>query len=309
MKRTSFLQFCLVMSVLVWRLPLYADAAMQTVNPKVVVATIHPLTAILREVAGCRLSIKTLLSPASSPHTFEPKPSDIREIEQAAALFYVGPHLDEQWVGRIPAASKIKMLELLPDQFMLVMQEDHHGVIKHMSSGYDTEHGVIDPHFWTDPLAVKAMLPKLIHTLSAIDPEGKVVYEQNSNRFTEDLGRLHEKVEQMLLPVRNEPVLLLHPSFQYMMNRYGLYFAGVIEFSPGKEPTPRFIMKLVENIKKLQVRALFSEIQLSKKTVAAIAEAAGIPVRELDPIGGVSGRKQYHELILYNAKALADGLR
>ena len=40
-----------------------------------------------------------------------------------------------------------------------------------------------------------------------------------------------------------------------------------------------------------------------------VAEAAGLPLFELDPNGGTQGRMTYSELVLFNARTLAGALR
>ncbi|MBI3735894.1 hypothetical protein HY256_05215, partial [Candidatus Sumerlaeota bacterium] len=41
----------------------------------------------------------------------------------------------------------------------------------------------------------------------------------------------------------------------------------------------------------------------------ALAEAAGAKIAELDPNGGMEGRRAYSDLILYNANSLAEALK
>ena len=113
----------------------------------------------------------------------------------------------------------------------------------------------------------------------------------------------------MLLPVIGKPVFLFHPSFRYMLKRYKLIYLGAIETSPGKEPSPKYVLQIVEKINSSGAKALFTEPQLPNAPAKTIAEAAGVSLYELDPIGGVKGKMSYSDLILYNADLLAKALK
>ncbi|MEJ2032432.1 MAG: metal ABC transporter substrate-binding protein [Deltaproteobacteria bacterium] len=272
------------------------------------VATIHPLAAILEEVVGERAEVKQLLPPGSSPHTFEPKPSDAVMLERALALFYVGPNLDREWTQGLPAAHKIEALQLIPKECLLPMTAHEHGEGEEEHNHGHIEAGTIDPHLWTDPLTVKAMLPALVEKLSTLDPGGRAAYERNGKAFAVRLERLNAEVGKLLVPVQGKPILLFHPSFQYLIARYHLKLAGLIEPFPGREPSPRTLERLIKKIRRLNVRALFTEPQLPVRPARVIAETADLKLYQLDPLGGIKGRQSYEEIILYNARTLRKAL-
>jgi zinc transport system substrate-binding protein len=289
-----------------WLPPAMADDKL-TSRPEIrYVATIQPLAAILARMSEGRGEVVRLLQPGSSPHTYDPRPSDVVMLEHAKALFYAGAGLDKEWVAKMPAAHRIGMLHLLPEDYRQPMIAHAHDHGKHRHRHNEEK---FDPHFWTDPLTVQAMLPALAAELAKLDPEGRAVYQENSARFAAELDELHHQVATILEPVQGKPVLLFHPSFQYLLNRYGLEMAGTIEPFPGREPSPRALHELIRKVKTLDIQAIFTEPQLSPRPARVIAEAADLELYELDPIGGGEGRRSYEELILYNAHTLAGALQ
>jgi zinc transport system substrate-binding protein len=271
------------------------------------VATIQPLAAIMEQMTRGRGEVIRLLAPGTSPHTFDPRPSDAVRLERAKALFYAGPGLDKEWTAKMPAGHRIEMLGLVPEDYLLPMtaHEHEHGKNRHRHH----DDSAPDPHFWTDPLTVKAMLPALAEKLSDLDPDGGAVYQENASRFAAELDKLHSRAAALLKPVQGRAVLLFHPSFQYLLKRYGLEMAGTIEPFPGREPSPRALHELITKTRSLDIQAIFTEPQLSARPAQVIAEAANLKVYELDPIGGMEGRQSYEEIILYNARTLANALR
>lgn len=266
------------------------------------VATINPAAAIVREIAGDRANVVCLLNPASSPHTYSPRPSDMRQVEAASALIFVGEQLDG-WAAKLPATARIELMTLLPAEHRLplVEHEEHEGGLH--------EGEVIDPHFWMDPAAVKAILPALAERMAELDSEGAETYRANAARFAAELDALDLELAETLRPVIGRPVIMFHPSMQYMLKRYGLEMAGVIEPFPGKEPTPDYIVKLKKTIADKGVKAVFTEPQLREEPARVVAEETAAKVYVLDPIGGVEGRESYAELLRYNAKVLAEALK
>lgn len=280
-------------------------------GPRIAV-TGPPLAAILGEIAGPRAAIVSLVPAGASPHTYEPRPSDLATASSGAALFFVAPHFDG-WAARLPAKERIEVLALLPAGRLLPNLEHPAGAAG--PDGHDHldvpgAAGVTgDPHFWTDPALVRFVVPGLVAALSRIDPAGSATYRENGRAFEESLGRLDAELAATLAPVRGRALVLLHASFQYLCARYGLDLAGIVEPIPGKEPTPRDLKKLVRTMKTRGVRAVFAEPQLPRRPAEVLAEAAGVTVAEIDPMGGAEGRRTYAELMRFNARVLAEALK
>ncbi|MCX6089686.1 MAG: metal ABC transporter substrate-binding protein, partial [Candidatus Atribacteria bacterium] len=59
----------------------------------------------------------------------------------------------------------------------------------------------------------------------------------------------------------------------------------VIADTPGKEPSPKEIRKLVDTIKNLGISVIFAEPQLNQKAAETLAQETGMKVAILDPLG------------------------
>lgn len=263
----------------------------------VFVASSPPVQMILQEIAGTKADVEVLAGAGASPHTYEPKPSDMYKTQTATAVFHVSDFLDG-WIARMPGNTRISLLDLIPRENLLRFSE--------MTK--DTADTLIDPHFWTDPMTVKALLPRLADTLALIDPENAGVYRQNANTFAKRLDLLDRQLDKILSPVRGKPIFLFHPSFNYLIKRYGLVFAGAIEEAPGKEPTPKTLQKLSERVKKSGTRAIFTEPQLPPGPANVISENSGALIYELDPVGGTKKLNKYTDLIIHNARIIKKAL-
>jgi zinc transport system substrate-binding protein len=167
----------------------------------------------------------------------------------------------------------------------------------------------VDPHFWTSPVAVQALLPALVDSLCAVDAEGCATYRANADTFATELEALDGRLSTMLRPVRHAPVMLAQPFFHYFARRYGPRVVGVVEASPAKEPSPREVQRLVTRARTAHVQAVFTQHQLPPRSAQVVAESAGLPVHTLDPLGGTEGRQRYEALLLHNATVISSALQ
>lgn len=259
------------------------------------VTTIPPFKMILDRVVQGRGTVDGLLAPGASPHTYDPTPSDLRATTEATALVFGAEHLDG-WAANLPASRRLALIDLVPPGARLAFEGGRHG------------ESTVDPHFWTDPLVVKQLLPALVDTLCGLDEPGCATYRANADSFATDLAVLDTRLRDLLGPVRDTPVLLAQPFFRYFLRQYGPRLAGVIEPRPGAEPTPTQLLQIVEQTRQGGARAILTQQSQSDRAARAVAEASALPRVALDPLGGGPGRRTYVDLLLSNGQILRDAL-
>ncbi|MDY0082431.1 MAG: metal ABC transporter substrate-binding protein [Ignavibacteriaceae bacterium] len=271
-----------------------------------IVTTIYPFKAIIQELTGERFSVKAILPAGADPHTYEMLPSDFQSIQNSKAFFYGAETLDG-WAAKINVENKIELLSLVPDNYLIDIK------IPHFHSNEQAEEEVenigVDPHFWTDPNVVRAMIPNLLKQLIRLDPASKEIFNSNAEKFTDKLIKLNEKINDETSSLKFSKVFTAHPFYSYFFERYDFKVAGSLEIAPGSQPSPRDIKNLIELVKQENVKAIFTNRQQSDKPAKVLAEASGINEYELDPMGGVEGRMNYEEIILYNLQIIKSALK
>ncbi len=80
-----------------------APATRPAPSPQIAVATIAPLADLVQRVAGPDWTVRTVIPPGTSPHVFEPEPSDLRKLLGARAVFVAGAGYDD-WMRKVLAA-------------------------------------------------------------------------------------------------------------------------------------------------------------------------------------------------------------
>jgi len=274
--------------------------------PVEVVVTIPPLADWVQQVGGERVRVTTLLTPGTSPHTFEPSPAEMRKISTAQLFVQVGLGLDD-WGARLAkvANGKVRVLslgeylrerKLLPD-----IDELNSGTVEilnhaHASHESDHTHGHYDPHFWLDPHLAQQCVEEIRNQLKTIDATGVAEYDANCQRYVSKLATLDRELREELRGCTGKGMVNYHNAFAYFARRYGLRIAGVIEEYAGKTPSERYLRELTREVKKRGVSVIFAEPQFNPRLAEILATEAGARVETLDPLG--SGKPGSYEFTL-----------
>lgn len=283
------------------------DQATDQKNTKPVwITSIPPLASVLQALAGDQASVESLLPPGTSPHTYSPRPSDLRKLQAADVVVYIDKHFDGWMMGQ-GKKNTIALLELVPLEMQLEMGHHDHG---HDHSDHHSDECAsmsVDPHFWLDPKTIESMLTPLADALAKHFPSLQGGIAQRTEQYRSELQDLDQRLQVMLAPRRGARLICYHPSFQYFFRRYGLVQVDVIEPWAGKEPSPKHLKQLLETAREGQADVLVREPQLSPRALAMLENESGLPIIELDPLGGGEGRSTYEALLLFNANQIAQG--
>ncbi len=290
-----------------------------------VVASIVPLGDFCSQIGGDRVEVQVLVPPGASPHTFEPSPSLVAKATQARVFVYVGAGM-EPWAERLMASKGAGAMAVVEaTQGISLIQEtqghDHGPRSKkgHVQGGHTlrgpTEtapgkssphlHGKGNPHVWLDPVIAQDISRAICRAFIQVDPENETLYQGNLSRFLRQLQELHQDIERSVSGFRIREYVCFHPAYAYFSRRYGLREVGVIEASPGREPSPRDIQRIVDAVRRYGIEVIFAEPQFNPRVVEVIAKEAGVKVLMLDPLGGRPPYgTSYVEMMRYNLSML-----
>lgn len=296
--------------------------------PITVVAAIHPIADLVRQVAGAEAEVITLLPPGVSPHTFEPTPGTIQAVAKSRIFFAVGAGL-EIWAGKLiraAAARDLTVVDLAQGVPLITDLETADAAagrkLRGAALGLDEENGRdhghdesghaggVNPHYWTDPVLALGMVDRIETALLAALPGSRDGIAQRAANLRTRLRELDAEIRRAVAGFRSRRLVTFHNSWPYFARRYGLELAGVIETAPGREPSPRHLLQIVAAIRALKIPVVFAEPQLPARPAEVIAQEARVRILILDPIGGVPpDRVGYLDLMRYNLHVLEEGLR
>ncbi len=271
-----------------------------------VLTTFFPLYCLAANVAGDAADVKNLLPPGVGPHDYQFTPQDMRTLAGGHVVILNGLGL-ESWLDRAIAnaasGERPRRFEVTSTLREDLIPFSHAGHEDHDHGHH--HHGEHDPHFWLDPrLAAKAAF-EIGSYLAERDPANASIYQENAKAYAERLNKLDEELEQRLSGLSDAPFITFHDAFGYLVNRYGLKQAGVVEAVPDVEPSPQDLKKLYETIRESGAKIIFTEPQFSAKLANQIAKDLSLQIGKLDPLEtGPFEPEGYEKSMKANADAL-----
>jgi ABC-type Zn uptake system ZnuABC Zn-binding protein ZnuA len=275
-----------------------------------VVAATPDLKSITEAVAGGAVRVESLVPPGTDPEAFEPRPSHLALVRDAALVIRVGTGYDE-WLDRLLVQSKnarvqrgaAGYLDLSTDIALVEVQ----GRSVEHRSGH--AHGSANPHYWLDPANAEVISAYIAEALIRVAPEKRQVIEAAHGRFGADLKAGLGRWTAALEPHRGAPVVAYHNSWPYFARRFRLNIVDVIEAKEGVPPSASRLTTLAARMRKAKVRVILHEPFLPNEASRFLAERTGARLVLLAPsVGSKPEAKDFLALFDHNVGLLAQAL-
>ena len=254
-------------------------------GPPRIVVTIAPVAGLVEELVGDEAEVTTLLSGGASPHGYEMSPEDVRALGRADLIVAVGLGL-EPWLERRLRSAPQLARKAVSFADLVGIEANAHDHAHHHGHSHDHDHehcaSGSDPHLWLVPELCSTFIAALPEQL----PEG--LAESAGARVAEVTARLNEidaAYTERLSAFAGESIVTHHAAFQRLADAYGLEIADVVRAVESSEPTPAEIARTTAAIRERNAKAIFIEPQFNGAAAERLAEAAGVRLGRLDPLG------------------------
>jgi len=235
-----------------------------------VVTTVAPITSIVENVAGDKADIAGIIPEGINSHTFEPAPSDSKLLSKADIIIFNGLDLETPTVKL--AQANLKQGAVIYSLGDKTIKEDQY--IYDFS--FPKEQGHPNPHLWLNPEYAMRYAALARDELIGLDPKNKRSYETNSAQFIKKLEALDQAIKDSIqtIPAGQRRLLTYHDSWPYFARRYGFQVIGAVQPSDFADPSPREVIRLIEQIRKEKVPAVFGSEVFPSPVLAQIAREA-----------------------------------
>lgn len=287
-----------------------------------VATTIFPIYDITRNITGDALEVALILPPGASPHTYEMTPGRLQQFTNTKVVYGVGHEFD-LWSERISDSVGAEFF-VVDNNIPLVAYEerekhDHDSHDDHEDEHHDDEdheddhededldhhdHGDVDPHYWLTIQNGKIIATNIANDLTSRYPEHAETFATNLAGYLAELDQADAQIKETLSDLSTTELITLHDAWYYFAEEYGLEVVATFSPSPGREPTPRFLENLLEEIEEHELTVLYTEPQLAGGTIRGFARDNNVTLATLDPIGGLNEQDSYIGLMLSNAQII-----
>ena len=270
-----------------------------------VLTSIKPLQLIAAAVQDGLGQPAVLLPPGASPHHFALRPSDVRQVQSADLLYWIGPDMEGFLPRVLDGRDKLTVaVQALPGLTLRHFGEGAGHAHEHDHDAHDHDHrpGSLDAHLWLLPANARVIATRMADDLVTADPANAARYQTNLAAFEQRLARLDTELKARLVPLESKPFFVFHQAFDYFESAYGLQHAGVFSAASEVQPGARQVAAMREQLQAAGPACVFSEPPLRPRLAETLS--AGLPVRlaELDALGAKA--LSYEQLL----RDLAGGL-
>ncbi len=155
--------------------------------------------------------------------------------------------------------------------------EDKHGEAdKH---GHDHS-GKSDPHAWQNAANVLIFVENIRKGLCKADAAGCEIYTKNAARYSGEIKTLHAEIKAKLgaISAERRRIITSHDAFGYYAAAYGVKFIAPRGISTESEASAKDVAKLITQIRKDKVTALFVENITDTKLMEQIARETKVKI-------------------------------
>ena len=278
-----------------------ASGSVQAADKSKAVASFSILGEMVKQVGGDRVEIITLVGPDGDAHVYEPTPADAKNLAAANILFVNGLGF-EGWMDRLEKSSGFRGKTVVASTGVKSRQM------------VEDDKTITDPHAWQSLANGKLYVANIRDRLIAVDPDGKATYEANAAKYLDEIANEESVVKQTLakLPESRRKIISSHDAFGYFGAAYGLQVIAPEGVSTESEASAKDVAKIIRQIKKENIPAVFLENITDHRLLDQIAKETGAKIGgtlytdALSPPSGPAGT--YLDMFRNNIETLSEAL-
>ena len=235
-----------------------------------VVTTVSPITSIVENIGGPRISLEGVVPEGVNSHTFEPTPSMAKLMAGADLIIINGLFLEEPTLALAESNKKDDAVSRALGDRAVTPDEWQCDFTFPESAGHP------NPHLWPDPNLGLRYAELVQDRLAALDPDNAAYYAGNLEIFRGKVEKMDQAIRAAVatVPEGNRKLLTYHDSWAYFAKQYGMEVIGAVQPSNFSQPSVREVAELIDQVKELGLPAVFGSEVFSSDVLEAIASEA-----------------------------------
>ena len=248
-------------------------APVRASEPLPVVATFSILADMVKQVGGPHVVVTSLVAPNFDVHVFDPTPADAKRLA-AAKLVVVNGLGFEGWMSRLIKSSGYKGPVLTASKGVKTIpmaNSDH---------GHNHSHTAPDPHAWQSLLNARQYVENIKVALSTAMPAQTADFQARATDYLKQIDALEKRTQTRIaaVPVERRRVITSHDAFGYFARAYKVSFYPLQGLSTGSEASAADVVRILNEIKKNKVTAIFAENISDPRVLERIAKDTGAKI-------------------------------
>ncbi|MDF2623639.1 MAG: znuA [Kosakonia cowanii] len=259
-----------------------------------VVTSLKPLGFIASAITDGVTTTEVILPDGASEHDYSLRPSDVKRLQNADLLFWVGPEMEAFMVRsaqQVPAQKQVVMAQLdgVKSQLMKGADEDEHegheGHDHDENSEHHHHHGEYNMHLWLSPEIARLSAVAIHDKLVEVMPQSRAKLDANLKAFEASLAQADKQVGNELAPLKGKGYFVFHDAYGYFEKQYGLTPLGHFTVNPEIQPGAQRLHEIRTQLVEQKAVCVFAEPQFRPAVVEAVARGTSVRMGTLDPLG------------------------
>ncbi|MEA5078135.1 MAG: metal ABC transporter substrate-binding protein [Anaerolineaceae bacterium] len=257
-----------------------ATPAATETSKKTIVVTYSILGSVVKELVGDQANVVVSMPDGQDPHEWEPSAKDIETLTHADMIVQNGLGLE---------GGMEKALAQAQEAGVKFFTASDHITIRTVGEGEgiptgdpDQAIGAQDPHLWTDPLTMKAVVAALADQLKT---DLGLDVSANASTLEAKLDAVNDELTAQAnsLPEAQRKLVTGHESLGYFAQRYNFKLIGAIvpSLSTESEASAADMAALAKVIQENQTKAVFTELGTPANVAETIGKETGAKVVEI----------------------------
>ncbi|MEM6684670.1 MAG: zinc ABC transporter substrate-binding protein [Bacteroidota bacterium] len=275
-----------------------------------IVTTTTMITDMVQNIAGDVVEVKGLMGSGVDPHLYKASAGDVEKLYDADIIIYNGLYLE----GKLEDIfDKMRAQQKKTIAVSAAINTDALIGSEYFASSYD-------PHIWFHIEYWKQATQFVIAELTTIAPKHAESFQKNGQAYLGKLDALATEIAAKIetLPVEKRILVTAHDAFNYFGKMYNFEVVGLQGLSTATEAGVQDVQKLADFIIEKNVKAIFVESSVPKRTIEALqasVKASGHEVAiggtlysdALGDAGTVEGT--YIGMYTYNVNTIVNALK
>ena len=267
-----------------------------------IVTTFTVIADMAKNVAGDAAEVTSITKPGAEIHEYQPTPGDIKRAQGAQLIMANGLNL-ERWFQRF-----YQHLDGVPE--VLVSAG-----IKPMGIEEGPYNGKPNPHAWMSPDNALIYVDNIRDALVKYDPVHADTYRQNAAVYKQKITAALDPLRQQIadIPENKRWMVTSEGAFSYLARDLGMKELYLWPINADQQGTPQQVRKVIDQVKKQAIPAVFSESTVSDKPARQVARETGAHyggVLYVDSLSNAQGPvPTYLDLLRVTTETLVQGIK
>lgn len=267
-----------------------------------IVTTFTVIADMAENVAGDAADVTSITKPGAEIHEYQPTPGDIRRAQGAQLIMANGFNL-ERWFQRF-----YQHLDGVPEVVVSA------GVTP-MGIGEGPYNGKPNPHAWMSPDNALIYVDNIRDALVKYDPVNAETYRQNAAAYKQKITAALDPLRQQIaaIPEQKRWMVTSEGAFSYLARDLGMKELYLWPINADQQGTPQQVRRVIDQVKKNAIPAVFSESTVSDKPARQVARETGAHyggVLYVDSLSNAEGPvPTYLDLLKVTTETLVQGIK